>query len=812
MTNSVSGVQNMRTILQTLLCVAIICVALHATSWSIDWSNQYFAPGVDGTVNVVREIDGVLVVGGQFSLVDGKSANNIAKWDGNSWETFGNGVGDNSGNVNSVVSYRGGIVVGGTLRLEAGGDPVSMAMWDGAQWHSLSETLVSSAVYALAVFDTLLIAGGVFRLDSTSNLSLVIFWNGHSWAPLGEQVFERDWTGPHVRTLAIFKQELYAGGGFSIRGADTTYGIARWDGAKWRGVGGGLSGAFSSALCCLSTNDYLYVGGHFERAGGLGCPNTARWDGQSWQSLGGGLPGAYNASVRDLASWRGSIVAVGTFYSPGSNAPANVALFSGTQWSDLDPQLSYQWYRSYGSCSPYGQSLAIGGSFAVLGSTGVNNLGLWNGSDWQPLYGTPRGRGASARIRSLEKIDGYLVAGGEFETIGGTCANLVAKWDGDKWTGLGLSNKINGWVTDITSFEGKIYITGNLYNLRSDSNATVVARLDDTGWADLSDGLQYEVQLWSLHDHNGRLYGGGNYGLYILSGGNWIKLVEGKVNSLITYNNELFGAGSFLTQEDPYYHAVGRYDDDGWHKVGEGIGASTSMGSALFVYNGALVVGGDPLTWVGGKLAGGVAIWDGSSWNVMPINSYQTPSVKCFEEYQGKLFVGGIFFGEGNDTIRSIAYLQDSTWHSLQGGTRYGGVYSLSTSEAALNVAGEFDVAGEVPSAFIAQWGDIPLSFGDPEKDLIASAFSLQQNFPNPFNPVTTIQYSVPLRMQVTIDIFNVLGEKVRSLVDETKSAGSYRIEWAGTDDANRPVATGVYLYRLQAGDVVQTKKMLLIK
>jgi flagellar hook assembly protein FlgD len=64
----------------------------------------------------------------------------------------------------------------------------------------------------------------------------------------------------------------------------------------------------------------------------------------------------------------------------------------------------------------------------------------------------------------------------------------------------------------------------------------------------------------------------------------------------------------------------------------------------------------------------------------------------------------------------------------------------------------------------------------------------------------------------VTIEIFNVLGQKVRTLVNEMKSAGSYRTEWDGNDDAGKQVSTGVYLYRFSAGDVVQTKKMVLLK
>ena len=77
---------------------------------------------------------------------------------------------------------------------------------------------------------------------------------------------------------------------------------------------------------------------------------------------------------------------------------------------------------------------------------------------------------------------------------------------------------------------------------------------------------------------------------------------------------------------------------------------------------------------------------------------------------------------------------------------------------------------------------------------------------------MTVIEYRLPSRAQVVIEIFNIVGQKVRTLVNETKSAGSYRIEWNGNDDTGKPVSTGIYLYRFQAGDVVQTRKMLLLK
>jgi len=90
--------------------------------------------------------------------------------------------------------------------------------------------------------------------------------------------------------------------------------------------------------------------------------------------------------------------------------------------------------------------------------------------------------------------------------------------------------------------------------------------------------------------------------------------------------------------------------------------------------------------------------------------------------------------------------------------------------------------------------------------------YVLDQNYPNPFNSVTTIEYRVPARSRVTIEVFNVLGQKVKTLVDEDKTAGPYMIDWKGDDATGRPMATGVYLYRFQARNQVQTKKMLLMK
>ena len=95
----------------------------------------------------------------------------------------------------------------------------------------------------------------------------------------------------------------------------------------------------------------------------------------------------------------------------------------------------------------------------------------------------------------------------------------------------------------------------------------------------------------------------------------------------------------------------------------------------------------------------------------------------------------------------------------------------------------------------------------EPVSSVIPSAFQLQQNYPNPYNPSTTIQYSIAQKSHVTLEIFNVLGQSVAHLVDGELTAGTYH----STFDASR-LSSGVYMYRLQAGDFVQTQKMILMK
>ena len=89
----------------------------------------------------------------------------------------------------------------------------------------------------------------------------------------------------------------------------------------------------------------------------------------------------------------------------------------------------------------------------------------------------------------------------------------------------------------------------------------------------------------------------------------------------------------------------------------------------------------------------------------------------------------------------------------------------------------------------------------------------LGQNYPNPFNPTTTIDFEVYEAAKISIEIFNVRGQKVTTLIDEDYTPGDHSVIWDGTDNRGENVTSGVYLYKMKAGGrYTSTKKMILLK
>ena len=97
-------------------------------------------------------------------------------------------------------------------------------------------------------------------------------------------------------------------------------------------------------------------------------------------------------------------------------------------------------------------------------------------------------------------------------------------------------------------------------------------------------------------------------------------------------------------------------------------------------------------------------------------------------------------------------------------------------------------------------------------ENLVSKNYMLHSNYPNPFNPITTIHYDIPLDSQVKLDIYDVSGRKVRTLVDGPQTAGSKSVQWDARDVHGRAISAGLYLYTLNTGKYTKTNKMVFLK
>jgi hypothetical protein len=182
------------------------------------------------------------------------------------------------------------------------------------------------------------------------------------------------------------------------------------------------------------------------------------------------------------------------------------------------------------------------------------------------------------------------------------------------------------------------------------------------------------------------------------------------------------------------------------------------MNGALFV----LAVADSAL--FAGTQYGGVLVSTDNAAHWTAVNAgLTTTDVRSFAIVGGYLFAGTYGLG------------------SLYAGPYGGGIFKRSLSEMTTSV-------------------DLPLKGLPPQ-------FSLKQNYPNPFNPSTTIRYALSGRSRVTLSVFNALGQQVATLVNETQDSGDHEIRFDGRD-----LASGIYFYRLRAGDLVQCRKLVYLR
>jgi hypothetical protein len=178
----------------------------------------------------------------------------------------------------------------------------------------------------------------------------------------------------------------------------------------------------------------------------------------------------------------------------------------------------------------------------------------------------------------------------------------------------------------------------------------------------------------------------------------------------------------------------------------------------------------------------------------------------------GYIIVGSTeSFGAGGSDVWLIKIdsLGNTQWTKTLGGAEDDyGKYVQVTSDGGYIVTGNTYSYGQGDSdVWVIKLAPDPLLDIESNNDIVISDFKLTQNYPNPFNPNTTIKYQIPKMNYVTLKLYDVLGSEIATLVNEEIPAGVYEVQF----DASS-LASGIYFYRLQAGNFVESKKMVLLK
>jgi len=243
---------------------------------------------------------------------------------------------------------------------------------------------------------------------------------------------------------------------------------------------------------------------------------------------------------------------------------------------------------------------------------------------------------------------------------------------------------------------------------------------------------------------------------------------------------------------------------------------------AMSVVNGKIyVIGGATSGDFGSQGLNTVEAYDPATdtWDTT-LTAMPTPRVQMITSaVNGMIFtIGGISEFTGTATFYAKVEVYDpatDTWddnftamptprYGLTDGVVNGKIYAIGGNEPGFIASSKVE---ELTFSIVSVEDNVSIG---------PVSFALHQNYPNPFNPATTIRFAIPERLteeaRVQLKIYNLLGELVRTLVDEQKFSGQYTVEWDGKNHRSEPVASGIYIYRLTAGEFKQTRRMLLLK
>jgi trimeric autotransporter adhesin len=749
--------------------------------------------GPNNNIWAISHRDNRLYIGGQFTQVAGEEADYMAIWNlsTDSWEPFNEGV---SGAVRVIYIVGDEMFIGGEFSaigdMEAGG--IARYSFTTGEWDNMGGGLsgFQGRPYEIrSDGDMLYVVGSFSEAGGVDSPRLAVYdMQSGEWSTLGTE------TSGTMHAIEFDDDYIYFGGQARVAPDGSVIPkLFRYDREEgtFSGVGAALpSGADPRVSSLLLKGEYLYAGGNRwdEVDGDDSMRNLARihLPTEKWEALTDGT-GDTNFDFSGLLEFNGDVISYGRVnWVNGAMSGRFV------RWKTAESRLEFlgeglsHGQRRPNALARAGDHIYIGGelfrSSAELQADRFAAFSPGSRSWIQTHSGWLRPNGG---VEALMEYRGIIYVGGNFTQTGQNNGNNLATYDpaDHEWIKIIPDGEsIGGRVLSFAADGDDMYIAGGFQSVAG-TTVNYITR--------------YHIPSGEFHP-----VGEGT---------------DGWINDILIHDGYIYAGGRFEQAGGEPAVRVARFDlqNQVWESVST-VGPNEEV-LALYVYDNHLYVGGRFTNldagsgqFVARKSLSGDGDWESVGTRLELGTGFRVVSITDFD---GAIHIGGRFDGAIDGTeLNNIARLSadETEWIPLGSGVD-GQVNDMLVWETDLWVTGNFGFAGGKPAAGFTVWStDLdfmpPVNIVNEPFDLPQSV-ELDQNYPNPFNPATTIHYTLPERGHVQLEVFNVAGQRVATLVDTNQPQGTHTAVFDGSG-----LASGVYMYRITVNGQALARKMTLVK
>ncbi|MCH8557748.1 MAG: T9SS type A sorting domain-containing protein [Balneolia bacterium] len=807
-----------------------------------NWANS--SPGIEGP-NPTRTIQDVVIDGetiyavGRLNLAGGLEAFSFAIYDGvtDQWDTTPDGPGQ--GFARTIDRFENRLYLGGDFSQVASESADYMVIWnmDTREWEPFNHGINNQVRQVYIAGNNMFIAGDFSSVDGLEANSIARYsFSSGEWDNMGGGVPQ---AGDRIQRLASEGDLLYVLGNFpSISGLESSsVAVYNMETEEWSTPGNQAAGTYYDIVF---EEESIWFAGSFSAApDGSQINNLIRYDRVSESFSSSGAVVEIGSSLRSL-HLSGDYLYAGGHNWDSVTDDDNIRSFSRfnlvtEEWEPIE-SADIAISGTYYGITAYRDEILAYGSMPRIRGINSGRIFTYNPEN-DGIRSLGNGITHEGRVNALYRAGDNIILGGFFINSGNLRADRVASFNpgSRSWNQVNpfpSAVTFNGEVHSLKKHDGYLYVGGN-FGTSTATNLNRLARYNlSTGeWEALipeGQTMGGSIYAFAVHEDNlifagGFTSAGGVSGSrimrYHLPTGSFHPLGDGTngiIYDIVIHDNYLYAAGAFSQAGGINTGRVARYHlaEEVWESV-DNVHPNNDVFS-LMVHDNYLYIGGEFTNLVesSARYVAKRNLVSSSEWERAgnTLNSGSGFGVRTIAMLEGTLYIGGVFDSYQGVELNNVARLSEDgeSWLPLGSGVN-GRVEDFLVWETDLWISGRFTRAGNKPAAGFTVWSldpdfTPPVNIALDPRNLPESA-RLDQNYPNPFNPSTTIRYTLPETGHVQLEVYNIAGQRVATLVNSSQAQGVHTVVFDGSR-----LSSGLYLYRITVNGTSLTRKMMLVK